>query len=148
MKILHILNKFDSLDSIAKSYNVTIKSIMDCNNITLSEPLPEKLQIPVDNTDFVVVHNLQRDFLLSDFNYEKLSNVKSNLQKQGFVTDANLTKDCNKVLFTKKSSNIYVVGVTETLDSICKKFSLNKMDVVKKNNLKNERLFIGQMLNL
>lgn len=148
MKILHILNKFDSLETIAKNYNVTVKSLIECNNIVDGEPLPKELQIPVSNSDFFVVNNLNRNFLLTNFAPDSLSNIKLNLQKLGFELDSKSSVECNKLLFTKKSDNVYVVGVCENLDTICKKFALNKTDVINKNNLKSEKLFIGQMLNL
>ena len=59
-----------------------------------------------------------------------------------------MAEDKNKVLFKKQNANVYVVGVLESLDSICKKFALDKNEVIKKNKLKTEKLFIGQMLNL
>lgn len=148
MRILHILNKFDSLESIAKKYNVSYEKLMESNNIVVGDPLPKELQIPILNADFVVVNNLQRDFLLNNCNPKKFNDIKLNLQKLGFETNNDINVNQNKVLFTKKNGNVYVVGVCESLDSICKKFSVNKEDVINKNNLKTEKLFIGQMLNL
>ncbi len=148
MKILHIPNKFDSLNSIAKTYNVSVESLENCNGISSNMPLPKEIEIPLENTDFVVVNNFKRNFLYVYNGNDNLNNIKQNFKKLGFNVETDFNNEIDKILFSKKTQDIYVVGVTENLESICKKFSLNKQDVIAKNNLKSEKLFIGQMLNL
>lgn len=144
MKILHIVNRFDTLNSIAKQYNVLPSDILKFNNLLNDKSLPEKLEIVVDNNDFAVVKNFKRRVLINNIG-NNLNIIKQSFKEQGFICEF---ENENTLLFNQKQHNVYVVGVVENLDDICKKFSLSKQDVIKKNNLKNERLFIGQILIL
>ena len=144
MKILHIVNRFDTLNSIAKQYNVLPSDILKFNNLLNDKSLPEKLEIVVDNNDFAVVKNFKRRVLINNIG-NNLNIIKQSFKEQGFICEF---ENENTLLFNQKQQNVYVVGVVENLDDICKKFSLSKQDVIKKNNLKNGRLFIGQILNL
>lgn len=144
MKILHNVQAFETIENIANQYDVPVEVLKRINNI--ENTLPGYVEIPVSNEDFCVVKNAKRNLLINvgnNFNFIKLA-----LSKVGFLTKTTSAEQGDKVLFTKKENNVYVVGVLETLASICNKFNLNIEDVKQKNNLKTEKLFIGQMLKL
>lgn len=42
----------------------------------------------------------------------------------------------------------HYVKPTETLDIISNKYSLNKIQIIRDNNLENEKLFIGQLIKI
>ena len=54
----------------------------------------------------------------------------------------------NLKLFVPKQNNIYVVTALDNLNSVCKKLGVEKQKIIQLNNLKSEKLFIGQLLIL
>ena len=139
MKIIYNVEKFDTLQKIAEKFSVSAEKIKQLNNI--SNELPKVIEIPNNSVDFEVVANLNREFLFKgDYNL-----VKNSLNKLGFHSK-NSNSDVH--LFKKTQSNIYVVGVLDNLNAICNKFKLDKNDIIAKNNLKSEKLFIGQILKI
>lgn len=139
MKIIYNVEKFDTLQKIAEKFSVSAEKIKQLNNI--SNELPKVIEIPNNSVDFEVVANLNREFLFKgDYNL-----VKNSLSKLGFHSK-NSNNDVH--LLKKTQSNIYVVGVLDNLNSICNKFKLDKNDIIAKNNLKSEKLFIGQILKI
>ena len=139
MKVIYNVEKFDTLQKIAEKFSVSAEKIKQLNNI--SNELPKVIEIPNNSVDFEVVANLNREFLFKgDYNL-----VKNSLSKLGFHSK-NSYGDVH--LFKKTKSNIYVVGVLDNLNAICNKFKLDKNDVIAKNNLKSEKLFIGQILKI
>ena len=141
MVLEYIVKKFDSLESIAKKFNVSVCEIVTKNNLTSNE-LPSSLIIPVENKQqFSVVANFKRDFLF----FGDGEKVKQSLQNVGLYC-ANLNNYA--CLFKQCSSSIYVVGVLDTINSICERFNIKKEELIKLNNLKTEKLFIGQIVKL
>ncbi len=139
MKIIYNVEKFDTLQKIAEKFSVSAEKIKQLNNI--SNELPKVIEIPNNSVDFEVVANLNREFLFKG----DYSLVKNSLSKLGFHSK-NSNSDVH--LFKKTQSNIYVVGVLDNLNAICNKFKLDKNDIIAKNNLKSEKLFIGQILKI
>lgn len=141
MVLEYIVEKFDSLESISKKFNVAICDIVTKNNLT-ADKLPNSLLIPIElKQKFCVVANFNREYLF----FGNGENVKSTLQKAGFYC-ANLNNYA--CLFKKSNSSIYVVNVLDNINSICKKFNIEKQELLKLNNLKTEKLFIGQIIKL
>ncbi len=141
MVLEYIVEKFDSLESIAKKFDVNICEIVSKNNLK-NEQLPNILLIPTTvKQQFSVMANFKRDFLF----FGDGEKVKNSLQKIGLYC-ANLNEYA--CLFKQSNSSVYVVGVLDNINSICKKFNVNKQELIKLNNLKSEKLFIGQIIKL
>lgn len=138
MKIIYNVEKFDTLESIANKFKVGISEIKELNKV--NDILPKILEIPEKFSEYKVIANYKREFVY----YGKKDKVKCNLNKLGLFCDSN-DEVC---LFKPKESSTYVVGVLDSLNSISKKFNLLKEDIIEKNNLKTEKLFIGQILKL
>lgn len=139
MELEYYVSKFDTLESISKRFGVSVQEIKNLNNI--NSVLPEKLIIPNNQRNVVVVANLKREYVyIGNGEVVKNALAKCNL----FCAHINNTIN----LFKPKNNDVYVVSVLDTLTSVCKKFGLTKDDVVKLNNLKTEKLFIGQILKL
>ena len=140
MDLEYIINNFETLDDVANKFNVSVQELKQYNNICST--IPSTLKIPkVNNSNLKVVFNLNREFV-----FVGNSNlIRNELNKNGFVSSN--YNDCI-TLFKRKENGVYVVKVLDTLNSVCKKYNLNKEDVIKVNNLKSERLFVGQILKL
>ena len=139
MKILYNVEKFDTIESIAQKFNVSASQLIKHNNITNN--LPRVLEIPEQKTEFKIIANLKREFVFKG----NAESVKSNFSKLGLYCNNLKESVC---LFKPKNNEIFVVGVLDTLNSICSKFNVSKEEIIKKNNLKTEKLFIGQMIKL
>ena len=140
MDLEYIINQFETLDDVAKKFNVSVLKLKEYNNIV--SDVPKTILIP-ENRDVGVrvVVNLKREFVyLGDAN-----SVKQALKNNGFISSN--YNDC-VTLFKQPNNSVYVVKILDTLNSICEKFKLNKLDVIKLNNLKTDKLFVGQILKL
>ena len=142
MNLEYVIGNFETLEDVAKKFDVSVLELKKFNNIT-QNIVPQSVLIPhkKQNMQFKVLANLRREFVY--FGNSNL--VKSALNKNGFV--ASVYSDCI-TLFKPKNSNVFVVGVLDTLNGICARYNLNKQDVILLNNLKTEKLFIGQILKL
>lgn len=72
--------------------------------------------------------------------------VIKNMPRCKFVT-SNDSRSVGKMSVqsdTKKA----VVQIGETLDSICQKYNVSKDYIKQKNNMKNDTIFVGQLLEL
>ncbi len=140
MKIIYNVENFDTLESIASKFSVSVEEIKQHNNI--GNDMPKIIEIPKPKANFKVIANLKREFLLKNNND---LNVCKSLNKLGLFC---AVKNEDVCLFTPQKEYIYVVKVLDNLQSICNKFNLDKTLVMAFNNLKSEKLFIGQMLKL
>lgn len=140
MLIEYNLSKYESLDDVAKKYNVSVMDIKNYNNLT-DDKLPKHILIPKSDSKVKVVANLNREFITT----LDINNVKGNLNKIG-LSCVNPTDKLK--LFVPKQNNIYVVTVLDNLNTIAKKLGIEKSRLIELNNLKTEKLFIGQILKI
>lgn len=137
----YYVDKFDNLQTVSKKFNVQVAELIENNNINNGE-LPEKIIIPIKNErQFNVVANMKREYLFIG----NCENSKVALNKKGLYCSETSGDVC---LFKPSNTSIYVVGVLDSLNSVSKKFNIQKQDLIKINNLKTEKLFIGQILKL
>lgn len=140
MLIEYNLSKYESLDDVAKKYNVSVMDIKNYNNLT-DDKLPKHILIPKSDSKVKVVANLNREFITT----LDINNIKSDLSKIG-LSCVNPTDKLK--LFVPKQNNIYVVTVLDNLNTIAKKLGIEKSRLIELNNLKTEKLFIGQILKI
>ena len=140
MLIEYNLSKYESLDDVAKKYNVSVMDIKNYNNLT-DDKLPKHILIPKSDSKVKVVANLNREFITT----LDINNIKGNLSKIG-LSCVNPTDKLK--LFVPKQNNIYVVTVLDNLNNIAKKLGIEKSRLIELNNLKTEKLFIGQILKI
>ncbi|HBP43625.1 MAG TPA: hypothetical protein DD621_02965 [Clostridiales bacterium] len=140
MLIEYNLSKYESLDDVAKKYNVSVMDIKNYNNLT-DDKLPKHILIPKSDSKVKVVANLNREFITT----LDINNIKGNLSKIG-LSCVNPTDKLK--LFVPKQNNIYVVTVLDNLNTIAKKLGIEKSRLIELNNLKTEKLFIGQILKI
>ena len=140
MNLIYYSSKFDTLESVASKFFVSADQLKVLNNLT-NNNLPSILKIPQSKDDCFVIANLKREYVY----FGNAESVKKQLNNIGLYCE-NPHMSIN--LFKPKNEDVYVVNVLDNLDKICNKFNLNKTEVVLKNNLKTEKLFIGQILKL
>ena len=140
MDLEYIMNNFETLDDVATKFNVSVQELKEYNNI--EAVTPNTLKIPKSSSSGLkVILNLNREFV-----FVGNSNlIKSSLNKNGFISEN--YNGCI-TLFKQKENGVYVVKILDTLNSICLKYNLKKEDIIKLNNLKSERLFVGQIIKL
>ena len=140
MLIEYNLGKFESLEDVSKRFNVSIMDIKQCNGISGGD-IPKTLYIPKRKSDIKVIANLKREYVTTlDYN-----TIKTKFNSLNMMC---VNPDDNLKLFVPKQNNIYVVTALDNLNSVCKKLGVEKEKIIQLNNLKSEKLFIGQLLIL
>ena len=133
------VNRFETINDISNKFSVSVQEIKRINNIV--DELPDKILIPNNDMAVKVVANFDREFLY----FGDANGVKAELGKRGLFCN-NFNDTVN--LFKPKNKDYYVVGVGDTVGSICDKFKLNKEEIIKINNLTTTKLFVGQIIKL
>lgn len=159
----YTVKKGDSLYSIARLNNITVDTILKDNGLvspnlsigqklkirtnvdTIEECIGEDFNIPDNSITYVVkkgdsLYNIAKKFNTSVseiINLNGLSNnnlsIGQNLKIPGGIIEPN---------------NTYVVKKGDTLYSIAKKFNTSVDTIKSKNNIKNNSISVGQILNI
>lgn len=151
MKIIHKVNSGDTIDKIAERYNVNKNELIKINELQEGDKLHgvNSIIIPKNDSDFVVIKNLDKEFLfeVSTSNEQQLKQ----LLKEKFVVASTLNGRDNyeqgdKLIFKNSNHKSYVVKPLETLNLIAAKFDVTVDHLISVNNLKTSRVFIGQKI--
>lgn len=170
---MYTVQKGDSLWSIAKKYNTTVKDIMNLNNLTTSNlKIGQVLRIPETYNNYnemklpsyknyVVkkgdnLYSIARNNNISVDTIIKDNSLSSNVLQIGQVLKIRANdnteeieecfgEDYNPNLDT---STIYIVKKGDSLYSIAKKFNTTVDSIKKRNNLTTNLLSIGQQLKI
>ena len=145
----YIVQKGDTLYSIAKKFNTTVEEIKTLNNLTsdilsISQILNiAKLSVP-EVTSYKVVkgdtlYSIAKKFNTTVEEIKKINNLNSNLLSIGTILKLNLSP-------TPDTVNSYIVQKGDTLYSIAKKFNTSVEEIKKINNLNNNLLSINQSI--
>lgn len=118
----YVVKKGDTIGKIARQFNVSVNDLKKWNNLRTNKIVAGRT---------LIIH--------SDFNNETNVNLASAS-----------TKDVKVSTVTKKSQNVKIHKVKEgeSLWTIARLYKVLVSDIISWNNLKNERLKIGQVLKI
>ena len=164
---MHLITKGDSLYSISRLYNVSIKSLMKLNNLKSDLIIAgKKLKLPIDTTkpdvEYITVNSKKYFISNKSFTYKhtikrydnwykiaKFYNVRlSKLLRWNNATKKTKLKVGQQIKIimktpilspTKKIKLRYVVNSGDTAVMLSNGFGIEKKDLVKTNSLKNSR---------
>lgn len=155
----YIVQKGDTLWSIAKNNNITVEDLIENNNLTTNQlAIGQELYIPLpnqiiedgnydfsnDNKDDFMIYEVQKgDSLFSiatknDITIPELAEI-NNLKDYTIYSG-------QKLLIPKQESNVYIVQKGDTLWSISNKTNKDINEIKEKNNLNSDLLYVGQEL--
>ena len=139
MKKIYFINKGDSLNKISK--------ICKCDNLKKSEDL-------LFGNLYVEINDDKCDDIIKVENYCPIyeyvctqTDSSLDIMSRGFEIVGNNDCDINGKLLLKKPTNLrYVVRPTDSIFTISEKYGVSVDEIKYTNNLKSEKLFIGQVL--
>lgn len=149
-KDTYIVQKGDSLYSIAQKYNMTVEDLKRLNNlsnneISIGQVLLVKLEesLPKDEISYTVqsgdnLYSIARKYGVNIDELMNYNNLKTNLLSIGQVIKIP-TSNSNV-------STVYIVQSGDSLWNIAKKYNTTIDDIKEKNNLTSNLLSIGQRL--
>ena len=167
--INYIVNKGDSLDSIARVYKTTVQEIQKLNNLKSNAlSIGQELKIPENYVNDASAN------LPTYINYtvKKGDSLYSIAKRYGITTNTIIKDNAlknnllsigqNLKIRTKKESIVeecfgdetsdknieYIVKKGDSLYSIAKKYNTDVSTIMKNNNLKSSNLSIGQILKI
>lgn len=146
----YIVQRGDSLWSIASKFNTSVDAIKKQNNLignalsigqVLIIPKEPEESTPSQATTYTVqkgdsLYTIARKFNTTVDELMQLNNLKTNLLDIGQVL----------IIPQKENGNIYTVKSGDSLWSIAKKFNTTVGEIKSKNNLTSDALSIGQQL--
>lgn len=138
MKEIYLLNRGDSLDKIKYEFK-------EARDIELAEDRIfgyKYATIDKGLDDVIIVNNYLPAYDYNVKNNESLLDILA----RGFKTEALSVSSGDEIILTKPKSIRYVVSPLETLQDIAFKFGVTTSDLIQNNDLKTEKLFVGQIL--
>ena len=129
----YVVQKGDSLYSIAKKYGTTIAEIVDINTLTSNVIYPNQvLMIPVESTDEVYV---EKYLTKNDDTIEKIaSSLKITPFELGKYNDfSKLYLKANQSISIPKTLRTYKIEPGDTLTIIMEKTGLTAMEILELN---------------
>ena len=164
--INYVVKKGDSLYTIAKEYNTTVKQIMDDNSlINPNLSIGQNLKIRISNNNIVIEECFGEDYIpptnnnINTLEYtvkkgdslyniaKKYNSTVSELVALNGLKSANLS--IGQIIKIPSTSSItYTVKKGDTLYSIASKFNTTVNSIKSKNNLTSNNLTIGQVLKI
>ena len=129
----YVVQKGDSLYSIAKKYGTTIAEIVDFNTLTSNVIYPNQvLLVPLTNNDEVYV---EQYITKNDDTIEKIANVlKVTPSELGKYNDfGKLYLKANQTISVPKTLRTYKIAPGDTLTIIMEKTGLSAMEILELN---------------
>ena len=129
----YVVQKGDSLYSIAKKYGTTIAEIVDINTLTSNVIYPNQvLLVPLTNNDEVYV---EQYITKNDDTIEKIANVlKVTPSELGKYNDfGKLYLKANQTISVPKTLRTYKIEPGDTLTIIMEKTGLTAMEILELN---------------
>ena len=148
----YVVKSGDTLYSIAKEYNIPVNDLISFNNLpTTILSIGQTLQIPEVNSSNVIytvkkedtLYSIANDYNVSVDSIKKLNNLNNNLLTIGqklYIPKGTTVEETDYV--------VYQVSPNDTLYSIAKQYNTTPNAIVDYNNLTNDLLTIGQILQI
>ena len=155
---IYVVQKGDSLYSIAKKFNVSVDRLKSANNLQNNLiRINQKLVIPgfTDNTNSNITYVVQKgDTLYSIANkynttineLRTLNNLKSNILSIG--QNLKIPTKEEVIIDENMPINTYTVKDGDTISTIADDYNISVTDLINYNNLTDYELYVGQILRI
>lgn len=152
----YVVKKGDTLWSIARKNNISVDELKKLNNLTSNTlSLNQVLKLPTSNNDLSTTYTVKsgdtlykiaNQFGLSVNELKSINNLSTNNLSIGQVLK--VKKDTNNDNTTSDKSSTYTVKSGDTLYSISRKLNVSVDEIKRANNLTNNLLTVGQILQI
>ena len=152
----YVVKKGDTLWSIARKNNISVDELKKLNNLTSNSlSLNQVLKLPTSNNDLSTsytvksgdtLYKIANQFGLSLNELKSINNLSTNNLSIGQVLK--VKKDTGNDNVTNDKSSTYKVKSGDTLYSISRKLNVSVDEIKKANNLTNNLLTVGQILQI
>lgn len=132
MQIYYLNSK--GLKYISQVCGVDTKKIEELNK----ENDKNFVYVPNADSGVYVVGNFNKEKLISVDNDDNISELKKQYNLKGDIQAGDV--------FLVNNTEKYVVQPLDTMEKICEKLGIDESYIIEKNNLKTDKLFIGQIL--
>lgn len=142
--------------SIARKNNISVDELKKLNNLTSNSlSLNQVLKLPTSNNDLSTTYTVKsgdtlykiaNQFGLSVNELKSINNLSTNNLSIGQVLK--VKKDTGNDNATNDKSSTYMVKSGDTLCSISRKLNVSVDEIKKANNLTNNLLTVGQILQI
>ncbi|HHW69242.1 MAG TPA: LysM peptidoglycan-binding domain-containing protein, partial [Tenericutes bacterium] len=146
---IYVVQKGDSLWSIAKKFNTTVNDIKDLNNLTTNSlSVGQKIRIPsaaiIEKGTYVVksgdsLYSIAQRYGITVDELKRANNLTSNILSVGQTLKIPTTENIIE-------KGTYVVKSGDSLYSIAQKYGITVDELKRANNLTSNTLSIGQTL--
>lgn len=152
----YVVKKGDTLWSIARKNNISVDELKKLNNLTSNSlSLNQVLKLPTSNNDLSTTYTVKsgdtlykiaNQFGLSVNELKSINNLSTNNLSIGQVLK--VKKDTSNDNTTNDKSSTYTVKSGDTLYSISRKLNVSVDEIKRANNLTNNLLTVGQILQI
>ena len=152
----YVVKKGDTLWSIARKNNISVDKLKKLNNLTSNSlSLNQVLKLPTSNNDLSTtytvksgdtLYKIENQFGISVIELKSINNLSTNNLSIGQVLK--VKKDTGNDNATNDKSSTYTVKSGDTLYSISRKLNVSVDEIKKANNLTNNLLTVGQILQI
>ena len=152
---IYIVQKGDSLYSIAKRFNVGLSELKEINNLTsnlisVGQELTIPGVAPSDQTNITYIVQ-KGDTLYSianayNISLDELVDLNDLINSDIYPGQELIISSTNNEVVENPTDNLYVVVSGDTLWSIARKNNISVSDLLKANNLTSNFLSVGQVL--
>ena len=139
MQKIYLLRENESPEKIAKITGYELNKI----SIQSSKILGKSYAILEDGTaDIILIEN----YFPPRLHKVQDGETKEYFQSLGYEISKENIKENDIILLTKIEGKKHIVKPLETLENIANQYYTSMQDLIKRNNLKTDKLFIGQIL--
>lgn len=139
MQRIYLIKQNESIEKIAKINSLDPKKIKICQEKILGYPYAI---LNDDPSDIQLIENYYPPILYKVTEED----TKESLQAEGYELSKEDIEPGDIILLTKIEGKKHIVKPLESLEDISKMYFMDKLDIIQRNNLKTEKLFIGQIL--